>query len=37
MNYEKVRKRTSQFESVTSLKVEEFDKLLVSFESNLIN
>ena len=36
MNYEKVRLRSSQFESVTSIKVEEFDKLLVDFESCLI-
>lgn len=37
MNYEKVRFRSSQFESVTSLKVEEFDKLLVDFEICLTN
>lgn len=37
MNYEKVRTRSSQFESVTSLKIEEFDKLLVDFECSLKN
>lgn len=31
MNYEKVRLRPSQFESVTSLKIEEFDSLLPKF------
>lgn len=37
MNYEKIRMRSSQFESVTSLKIEEFDKLLPEFESSLIH
>jgi hypothetical protein len=36
MNYEKVRNRPSQFESVTSVKVEEFDKLLPEF-TNCLN
>ena len=35
MDYEKVRLRSSQFESVTSLKVEEFDSLFVEFSSCL--
>lgn len=35
MNYEKVRNRPSQFESVTSVKVEEFDKLLPEFTTCL--
>jgi hypothetical protein len=35
MDYEKVRLRNSQFESVTSLKVEEFDSLFVEFSSCL--
>lgn len=35
MNYEKVRLRLSQFETVTSLKVEEFDLILPSFEVTL--
>ncbi|MEM7557281.1 MAG: transposase family protein [Cyanobacteria bacterium P01_A01_bin.84] len=35
MNYEKVRNRASQFESVTSLTVEEFDTLLPVFETYL--
>lgn len=35
MDYEKVRNRSSQFESVTSLTIDEFDKLLVEFELSL--
>lgn len=31
MNYHEIRKRTKQFESVSSLKVEEFDQLLSVF------
>lgn len=35
MNYENVRKRPSQFESVTSIKIDEFDALLIGFTINL--
>lgn len=35
MNYEKVRERYSQFESVTSLRVEEFDSILLIFKTVL--
>ena len=37
MNYSEIRKRTKQFESVTGLKVEEFDKLLSPFSSQWRN
>ena len=33
MNYFEIRKRTKQFENVTSLKIEEFDQLLSVFYS----
>mgnify|MGYP001796566781 FL=1 len=36
MNYEKVRNRSSQFESVTSVKVSEFDEIL-SFFTPVLN
>ena len=37
MNYFKIRKRTKQFESVTGLKVEEFDKLFPTFSAQWRN
>ena len=37
MNYENVRNRQSQFESVTGLKVEEFDHLLSVFRGKWRN
>lgn len=37
MNYFEIRKRTKQFESVTSLKVEEFDQLLSVFSNKWRN
>lgn len=37
MNYEKVRLRPSQFESVTSVTIEEFDLLMVNFKDCLNN
>lgn len=36
MNYEKIRTQPNRFESLTSLRVEEFDLLLVEFERQLI-
>jgi len=36
MNYYEIRKRTKQFESVTSLKVEEFDQLYSVFYSKWV-
>ena len=36
MNYQEIRKRTRQFESVTSLKTEEFDQLLSVFSTRWI-
>jgi len=35
MNYEKVRNRTIQFESVTSVKVSEFEEILAFFTPSL--
>ncbi|RMG87350.1 MAG: transposase family protein [Bacteroidetes bacterium] len=37
MNYKEIRKRTKQFESVTGLKVEEFDKLHTAFSAKWRN
>lgn len=37
MNYENIRTRTKQFESLTSLKIEEFDKLLGVFSGKWRN
>ncbi|MEZ4953794.1 MAG: transposase family protein [Saprospiraceae bacterium] len=37
MNYKEIRKRARQFESVTSLKVEEFDHLLAIFSDKWRN
>lgn len=36
MNYHEIRKRTKQFENVTSLKIEEFDQLLSVFSSKWV-
>ena len=36
MNYEKIRTQPTRFESLTSLRVEEFDELLVEFERQLL-